>query len=59
MVWASLILCDCRYVVIPWTPNKVKLTPSFCSMATRSNNYGNIKSFQEEDTNRGVETNAK
>lgn len=34
MVWASLILCDCRCVVIPWTPNKVKLTPS-CSMAIR------------------------
>ena len=39
MVWASLILCDCRCVVIPWTPNKVRLTPSFCSMATKGNDY--------------------
>ena len=36
-MWASLILCDCRYVVIPWTPNKVRLTSSFCSMATKGN----------------------
>ena len=38
MVWASLILCDCKRVVMLWTPNKVRLTPSFCSMATKGNN---------------------
>ena len=30
MVWASLVLCDCRYVVMPWTPQyKAKSTLSF------------------------------
>jgi hypothetical protein len=28
-------------VVMLWTPNKVRLTPSFCSMVTKGKQYDN------------------